>query len=55
MKFFIPEWNEYTIVLMTEKGHVLAYFSSTEEAFKAWLRFTGNVFSWNHPYQAESQ
>ena len=42
MKFFIREWNEDTIVLMTEMGHVLAYFSSTAEALKAcdeWYRF----------------
>jgi len=42
MKFFIREWNEDTIVLMTEMGHVLAYFSSTAEALKAcdeWYKF----------------
>jgi len=42
MKFFIREWNEETIVLMTEMGHVLAYFSSTAEALNAcdeWYRF----------------
>jgi len=42
MKFFIREWNEETIVLMTEMGHVLAYFSSTAEALKAcdeWYKF----------------
>ena len=42
MKFYIREWNEDTIVLMTEMGHVLAYFSSTEEALKAcdeWYKF----------------
>jgi hypothetical protein len=35
MKFYIREWNEDTIVLITEMGHVLDYFSSTEEALKA--------------------
>lgn len=42
MRFFIREWNESTIVLMTEMGHVLAYFSSTLEALKAceeWYKF----------------
>ena len=42
MKFCIREWNEDTIVLMTEMGHVLAYFSSTAEALKAcdeWYKF----------------
>jgi len=32
MKFFIRQWSEDTIVLMTEMGHVLAYFSSVTEA-----------------------
>lgn len=44
MKFFIREWNESTIVLMTEMGHVLAYFSSTIEALKAcdeWYKMNG--------------
>jgi len=35
MKFIVREWSEDTIVLMTEMGHVLAYFSSTIEALKA--------------------
>lgn len=42
MKFYIRKWNEVTSVLMTEMGHVLAYFSSTEEALKAcdeWYKF----------------
>ena len=42
MKFCIREWNEVTSVLMTEMGHVLAYFSSTEEALEAcdeWYKF----------------
>lgn len=32
MKFYIREWSENTIVLMTESGHVLSYFSSVSEA-----------------------
>jgi hypothetical protein len=42
MKFYIREWNEDTIVLMTEIGHILDYYSSTEEALKArdgWYKF----------------
>ena len=42
MKFFVREWSEGTIVLMTEMGHVLAYFSSTIEALKAcdeWYKY----------------
>lgn len=45
MKFFVREWSEDTIVLMTEMGHVLAYFSSTIEALKAcdeWYKFNGD-------------
>lgn len=44
MKFFIREWNVDTIVLMTEMGHVLAYFSSTIEALQAcdeWYKLNG--------------
>jgi hypothetical protein len=44
MKFFIRQWNEDTIVLMTDMGHVLAYFSSVAEAIKAceeWYK--GNI------------
>lgn len=35
MKFFIREWSKKTIVLMTEAGHVLAYFSSINDALDA--------------------
>lgn len=35
MKFYIREWSEHTIVLMTENGHVLAYFKSIAEALEA--------------------
>lgn len=35
MKFFIREWSEHTIVLMTEGGHVLAYFESIADALEA--------------------
>jgi len=35
MKFFIREWNENTIVLMTGDGHVLSYFPSISEALNA--------------------
>jgi len=42
MKFYIREWNENTIVLMTQMGHILGYYSSTEEALQArdeWYKF----------------
>lgn len=32
MRFFIREWSEQTIVLMTDSGHVLSYFASVSEA-----------------------
>ncbi len=32
MKFCIREWSKNTIVLMTEGGHVLAYFHTIAEA-----------------------
>jgi len=35
MKFYIREWNDSTIVLMTEAGHVLSYFSSVKDALHA--------------------
>lgn len=35
MKFFIREWSKKTIVLMTESGHVLAYYGSINEALDA--------------------
>ena len=35
MKFFIREWSKNTVVLMTEGGHVLSYFSSVVEALDA--------------------
>ena len=35
MKFYIREWSEKTIVLMTESGNVLAYFTSIGEALNA--------------------
>ena len=35
MKFYIREWSEKTIVLMTENGHVLSYFSSISDALNA--------------------
>jgi len=35
MKFFIREWSDNTIVLMTETGHVLSYFSTINEALHA--------------------
>ena len=35
MKFYIREWNENTIVLMTENGHVLSYFTTIGEALHA--------------------
>lgn len=41
MKFCIREWSNDTIVLMTESGHVLAYFVSIAEALSVcdeWYR-----------------
>jgi len=35
MKFWIREWSENTVVLMTEAGHVLSYFRSINEALDA--------------------
>jgi len=35
MKFYIREWSEKTIVLMTENGHVLSYFSTISDALNA--------------------
>lgn len=35
MKFFIREWSEDTVVLMTEAGHMLSYFGSVQEALHA--------------------
>jgi len=35
MKFYIREWSENTVVLMTEAGHVLSYFRSINEALDA--------------------
>jgi len=35
MKFFIREWSESTIVLMTETGNVLSYFTNVGDALNA--------------------
>jgi len=35
MKFFIREWSENTIVLMTETGNVLSYFTTVKDALNA--------------------
>ena len=35
MKFYIREWSEKTIVLMTDSGHVLSYFPSIGDALNA--------------------
>ena len=35
MKFYIREWSDNTIVLMTEAGHVLSYFSTINDALHA--------------------
>ncbi|VAW63291.1 hypothetical protein MNBD_GAMMA09-520 [hydrothermal vent metagenome] len=35
MKFFIRVWSENTIVLMTESGHVLSYFTTVKDALSA--------------------
>ena len=35
MKFYIKQMNDHTVTLMTEAGHVLAYFPSVVEALAA--------------------
>lgn len=35
MQFYIKEWDDETVSLMTEMGHVLAYFPSIYEALTA--------------------
>ena len=35
MKFYIREWSEKTIVLMTDSGHVLSYLASISDALNA--------------------
>ena len=35
MKFYIKQMNDHTVTLMTEAGHVLAYFPSVIEALSA--------------------
>jgi len=35
MRFYIREWSDDTIVLMTETGHVLSYFSTINDALHA--------------------
>ncbi|MDH5472104.1 MAG: hypothetical protein OEY87_04195 [Gammaproteobacteria bacterium] len=35
MKFYIKEINDHTVTLMTEAGHVLAYFPTVIEALNA--------------------
>lgn len=35
MKFYINEMNDTTVTLMTDTGHVLAYFSTILDALKA--------------------
>ncbi len=45
MKFYIKEWNDQTVSLMTEQGNVLAYFSSISEALAAcneWYMYNNN-------------
>ena len=45
MKFYIREWSESTVVLMTESGHVLSYFTSISEALNVcddWYRSNDN-------------
>ena len=32
MKFYVKEWGDQTVTLMTEMGHVLGYFPSIYEA-----------------------
>ena len=35
MMFFIKEWNDQTVTLMTEHGNILAYFPSIVDALTA--------------------
>lgn len=42
MKFYIKQWSDQTVSLMTELGDVLAYFSSVQDAMQvctAWNLF----------------
>lgn len=44
MQFYIKQWGERTVSLMTSSGHVLAYFPSIVEALaacSAWYQFNG--------------
>lgn len=41
MKFYIREWSEGTIVLMTDAGHVLSYFSTVRDALHACSEWYG--------------
>lgn len=45
MKFYIKEWDDNTVSLMTEMGHVLAYFPSIFDALNAceeWYMYNNN-------------
>jgi hypothetical protein len=42
MKFYIKEWDDQTVSLMTEMGHVLGYFPSVYDALQTcdeWYRY----------------
>ena len=34
MKFYIKEWDDQTVTIMTEMGHVLGYFPSVYDALQ---------------------
>jgi hypothetical protein len=45
MKFYIREWNDQTVTLMTENGNVLGYFPSISDALTAcdeWYMYNNN-------------
>ncbi|VAW60214.1 hypothetical protein MNBD_GAMMA08-1316 [hydrothermal vent metagenome] len=42
MKFCIREWSENSVVLMTQSGHVLAYFSSVSDALDVCSQWYGS-------------
>jgi len=45
MKFYVKEWNDKTVSLMTENGNVLGYFPSIFDALTAceeWYMYNNN-------------
>jgi len=42
MKFYVKEWDDQTVTIMTEMGHVLGYFASVYDAMQTceqWYRY----------------